>query len=158
MLAIATEIASSVMSFNVGTTLLVQTACPLDNSTDTQAASVYKHYNLMISPYLLLVTGNFWSKKNARPIWGCSIDWTVYIKKMHFKSSSKYRPLFPVCKKLPTDNCRRQFQAQRTRGFRTFPGKLSLGHQQPLSKWYMYAPWIKICENHIFISSKQFGT
>ena len=43
MLAIAAEMTLSVMSFNVGTTLLVQAACPLDNSTDTQAASVYKH-------------------------------------------------------------------------------------------------------------------
>ena len=40
MLAIATEITLSVMSFNVRTTL------PLDNSTDTQAVSVYKHYKL----------------------------------------------------------------------------------------------------------------
>ena len=59
MLAIAIEITSShwsVLSFNVGTTLLVQAACPLDNSTDTQATSVYKHYGLMTSPYLLLVT------------------------------------------------------------------------------------------------------
>ena len=88
--------------------------------------------------------------QNARPKWGCPIDWTVYIKKMHFKSSSKCRPLFPAWTKLPPD-CRRQFQAQRTRGFRTFPGKIGLSHQQPLSKWYMYAPWIKICKNHIFI-------
>ena len=72
---------------------------------------------------------------------------------MHFKLSSK-----PAWIKLPPDNCRRQFQAQCTRGYRTFAGKLGLGHQQPLSKWYMYAPWINICENHIFISSKQFGT
>ena len=46
MLAIATEITLSVMSFDVRTTLLVQAACPLDNSTDTQAVSVYKHYKL----------------------------------------------------------------------------------------------------------------
>ena len=46
MLAIATEITLFVMSFNVRTTLLVQAACPLDNSTDTQAVSVYKHYKL----------------------------------------------------------------------------------------------------------------
>ena len=58
MLAIAIEITLSVMSLNVGTTFLVQAACPLDNSTDTQATSVYKHYGLMTSPYLLLVTGS----------------------------------------------------------------------------------------------------
>ena len=49
MLAIATEITLFVMSFNVRTTLLVQAACPLDNSTDTQAVSVYKHY-IPLSP------------------------------------------------------------------------------------------------------------
>ena len=58
MLDIATEITVSVMSFNVGTTILVQAAGPIDNSTDCQAAGVYKHYSLMTSPYLLLVTGS----------------------------------------------------------------------------------------------------
>ena len=58
MLDIATEITVSVMSFNVGTTILVQTACPIDNSTDSQAVGVYKHYSLMTYPYLLLVTGS----------------------------------------------------------------------------------------------------
>ena len=52
MLAIATEITLFVMYFNVRTTLLfrqhahLQYLMPLDNSTDTQAVSVYKHYKL----------------------------------------------------------------------------------------------------------------
>ena len=50
MLAIATEITLSVMSFNVRTTFQVQAACPLDNSTDPQAVSVYKHYKLKDIP------------------------------------------------------------------------------------------------------------
>ena len=67
------------MSCNVGTTLLVQTACLLDNSTDTQAASVYKHYNLMISPYLLLVTGNLWSNPSrAKCTALVGMSYTVY--------------------------------------------------------------------------------
>ena len=57
MLAIATEITLSVMSFDVRTTLLVQAACPLDNSTDTQAVFI-NTTSLMTSPYLLLVTGS----------------------------------------------------------------------------------------------------
>ena len=82
---------------------------------------------------------------------------TVYLTKMHFKSSAKFRPVFPAWTKLPPD-CRRQFQSQNTRCVRTFQGNLGLGHQQPLSKWYMYAPWwITIYENHIFMYSKQFG-
>ena len=65
MLAFPTEITLSVMSFDVRTTLLVQAACPLDNSTDTQAVSVYKHYNTsMTSPYLLLVTGSLRSNRS----------------------------------------------------------------------------------------------
>ena len=59
MLAIATEITLSVMSFNVRTTLLVQAAWPLDNSTDTQAVSVYKHYKLNDIPSLPRLGGAF---------------------------------------------------------------------------------------------------
>ena len=161
MLAIATEITSSVMSSNVGTTLQVQTTCLLDNSTDIQAASVYKHYNLMISPYFILVTENLWSnpsRAKCTALVGMSYRLNSIYQENAFYVVFKISPTFSGLNKIATRQLQTTISSTTQARFPYFPGKLGLGHQQPLFKWYMYAPWINICENQIFISSKQYGT
>ena len=74
-----------------------------------------------------------------------------------FEVVFKISPTFSGVNKNDT-RLRRHAQAQNTRGVHTIADKLGLGHQQPLPKRHMYASWIKICENHIFMSSKQFGS
>ena len=93
------------MSCNAGTTLLVQTACLLDNISDTQAASVYKHYNLMISPYLLLVTGNLWSnpsRAKCTALVGISYRLNSIYQENAFYVVFKISPTFSGLNKIAT--------------------------------------------------------